>query len=148
MNYTNGLISPTSTTVSSSSSASVQIVFNGLPTAPTISGPSDLSRVTLSWAAPASPLTISDYIVQYRLGSSGSWTTFSDGTSGTPGAIVTGLTVGSAYQFQVAAVTSDGTGPYSSPVSVTVNSDLIVTFASSATVPVTSSSFTAATWNW
>jgi sugar lactone lactonase YvrE len=143
MNYTNGLISPTSTTVSSSSSASVQIVFNGLPTAPTISGTSDLSRVTLSWAAPASPLTISDYIVQYRLGSSGSWTTFSDGTSGTPGAIVTGLTVGSAYQFQVAAVTSDGTGPYSSPVSVTVNSDLIVTFASSATVPVTSSSFTA-----
>lgn len=115
LNFTNGLTSPTSTALNGwSGNAQVQFVYNGLPNAPTISGTSDLSRVTLSWTAPASALTITDYIVQYRLGSSGSWTTFSDGTSGTPGATVTGLTSGSAYQFQVAAVNSDGTGPYSS----------------------------------
>jgi len=144
-NYTNGLTSPTSTSLGGwSGNAQVQFVYNGLPNAPTISGTSDLSRVTLSWTAPASALTITDYIVQYRLGSSGSWTTFSDGTSGTPGATVTGLTSGSAYQFQVAAVNSDGTGPYSSPVSVTVNPNLNATFASAATVPVTVNGLTAA----
>ena len=65
-NYTNGLASPTSTAVNWDGTAQVQIVFNGLPTAPTISGTSDLSRVTLSWTAPASALTITDYIVQYK----------------------------------------------------------------------------------
>ena len=142
-NFTNRISSPSASYISYSGTGTVQIVYNGLPTAPVISGTTDLGAVSLSWSAPASALAITDYVVQYRLGSSGGWTTFNDGTSATTGARVTGLTAGSSYQFQVAAVNSDGTGPYSSPLTLTVSPDIVATFASAATVPVTVSSLTA-----
>ncbi len=77
-------------------------------------------QVSLTWNAPAdngSPIT--DYLVQYRPGGSGSFTTFSDGTSTTTAAVVTGLTNGTIYEFRVAAINGNGTSAFSSTVSST-----------------------------
>jgi len=72
------------------------------------------TQVGLDWDAPSSNGggAIIDYIVQYKLSSSGTWLTFADGTSTTSNATVTGLTNSSNYDFRVAAVNSAGTGPY------------------------------------
>ena len=80
--------------------------------------PSADRAVTLSWQAPAddggSP--VSDYVVQYRVQGSGTWTTLADGTSTATTATVTGLTVGTIYELRVAAVTAPGTGAWSAAV--------------------------------
>lgn len=86
-------------------------------TAPTsVAGARGDRQASLSWTAPisngGSPIT--DYIVQYRTDVAGSpWLTFGDGTSAATSATVTSLANGTAYRFRVAAVTSFGTGSYS-----------------------------------
>lgn len=78
------------------------------------------SQITLGWTAPADGgAAISDYVVEYKLSSSGTWLTFSDGTSTDTSVIVTGLTNSSSYDFRVSAVNSAGTGPSSNEVSGT-----------------------------
>ncbi|WP_157266618.1 fibronectin type III domain-containing protein [Azohydromonas aeria] len=65
----------------------------------------------LTWTAPtANGSAITDYVIQYRVTGSGSWTTFADGTSTTTSATVTGLTASTSYDYQVAAVNGVGTG--------------------------------------
>ena len=88
----------------------------GSPAAPTaVSGTAGNGAVSLIWTAPSDPgqSAISDYVVQYSSNGGGSWSAAVDmggtATSGT----VTGLTNGTAYVFQVAAVNSVGTGIYS-----------------------------------
>ena len=86
------------------------------PDAPTsVSGTSGDAQVSVSWSAPASNggAAITDYVVQYSTSSSGTYTTFSDGTSTTTTATVTGLTNNTVYYFKVAAVNSAGTSSYS-----------------------------------
>ncbi len=86
------------------------------PDAPTgLSGTPGSGQVSLTWTAPSdNGSAITDYIVQYRVNTpQGSWNTFADGTSTSTSATVTGLTNGTAYDFQVAAVNAIGTGPYS-----------------------------------
>jgi len=87
------------------------------------------AQVALSWSAPASDggVAISDYAIQYKLSSAGSWTTFTHGASTATTATVTGLTNGSSYDFRVAAVNSVGTGS-----NVTITG---VNIAAAATVP-------------
>ncbi|MCW2390978.1 fibronectin type III domain-containing protein [Sphingobium sp. B11D3A] len=66
----------------------------------------------LSFDAPSnggSPIT--DYVYQYKLAASSTWTTFADGTSGVTGATITGLTNGQAYNFRAAPVNSVGQQP-------------------------------------
>ncbi len=74
--------------------------------------------MTLSWSTPASDggAAITDYVVQYQVTGAGSWSTFSDGSSTATTATLTGLTLGTGYDFQVAAVNSVGPGPYSCTV--------------------------------
>ena len=95
------------------------------PGSPSLSaGPSGAGQVTLNWTAPASTGTpIRDYLVQYRdpVVHSGStapagWTTFTDGVSTSTSATVTGLNDVLNYQFRVAAINSDGTGPFSNQI--------------------------------
>ncbi len=77
----------------------------------------------LNWTAPSTVNTITDYVIQYRVYGASTWTTFDDGTSAAATATVTGLTNGNRYEFNVEAITSDGTGlssnnPNSRPMGV------------------------------
>src|SRR5690606_6216392 len=95
-------------------------VFAGQP-ATTPDAPAGLNavagvgQVALDWQAPVShggsPIT--DYMIQYSVDGSGSWTTFNDGISASTTAVVSGLTNGVAYRFRIAAVNNVGTGAYS-----------------------------------
>ncbi len=86
----------------------------GVPGAPTnVTGVAQDSAVALSWNPPVATggAAISDYVVQYAPASSPtSWTTFNDGVGTGTSTVVTGLTDGTAYIFQVSAVNSFGTG--------------------------------------
>lgn len=72
----------------------------------------------LSWVAPANSggRPITTYVVQYRLASAATWTTFARPASTVTSQLVTGLVNGSQYVFRVAAVTSLGTGAYTGAV--------------------------------
>ncbi len=78
----------------------------------TLTGTSLDEQVALSWSAPDDGgSSITDYVVQYKVVGAGSYTTFSDGTSTSASATVTGLTNGTSYQFNVYAVNAEGNGP-------------------------------------
>ena len=102
-----------------------------LPSAPVISGTSTDTAVTLSWSAPASGSAITDYIVQHRLAGGSSWSTLADGSSDSPGATVTGLNHNSSHQFRVAAVSPDGTGSYSSILTVATKKNFVLALSGS-----------------
>lgn len=89
----------------------------GAPTS--VSATAGNAQATVSWTAPVDNggYAITDYAVQFSSNGGTSWTTFSDGTSTTTTATVTGLTNGTAYVFRVAAINGAGTGPYSSATS-------------------------------
>jgi hypothetical protein len=83
----------------------------GTPSALSVSA--DSRRATLTWTAPSDGGTsITDYIVEYRLAASSSWTTWNDGVSAGTSATITGLENGENYLFRVAAKTSFATGDY------------------------------------
>jgi hypothetical protein len=89
----------------------------GAPDAPTaVGGSAADSAVNLTWTAPAltGQAAITDYSVQYALASNPtSWIDYSDSVSTATATAVTGLTNGTAYIFRVAAISSAGTGTYS-----------------------------------
>ena len=119
-NDTTGLTSASSSyvTVSAGVDASISITYTAVPSAPVISGTSTDTSVALTWSAPASGPSITDYLVQYRAAGGTVWSTFNDGVRSATGATVTGLNQSSSYEFQVAAVNADGTGAYSSAITV------------------------------
>ena len=87
------------------------------PAAPTsVTATAGNAQATVTWTAPSvlAQTPITDYVVQYSSNSGSTWTTFTDGTSTSAAATVTGLTNGTAYTFRVAAVNGVGTGAYSS----------------------------------
>jgi hypothetical protein len=100
-------------------------VASGTPTAPAqvtgLSATPGSAQVALSWTAPSSGgSAITDYTVQYRVTSvGGAWSTFSHTAGTATSRTVTGLTNGTGYDFQVAAVNSVGTGTYSSTIAAT-----------------------------
>lgn len=99
------------------SSNTTSLTIQDLPGAPTsVSGVDGNGQVVVSWTAPTSNggASISDYAIRYSSNSGVSWTTFTDGVSTSTSATVTGLTNGTSYIFQVAAVNTWGTGVYSS----------------------------------
>ena len=73
-----------------------------------------------NWTAPSgNGSAITDYDVEYRQGSTGSWTDVSHtGLSRT--ATILSLTDGQSYQVRVRSSNTHGAGPWSSPASVTV----------------------------
>jgi len=116
--YTFTVTATNSYGTSNASSASNQITTAttpGAPTSVTVSDPGTDGYALVSWTAPASNggSAITDYTVQYSSNSGSSWTTFSDGTSTSTSATVTGLTLNTAYIFRVAAVNAVGTSSYS-----------------------------------
>jgi len=73
----------------------------------------------VSWSEPVSDggSTITDYVVQYRLASANSWTTFMHAVSASTSITVTGLAASSSYVFKVSAVNIAGTGSNTDPSS-------------------------------
>lgn len=75
--------------------------------------------VSISWYAPVnSPALLTDYTIQYRTSATataaaGSWSSFAHTASTATTIVVTGLTAGTNYDFQVAAVINAATGSYS-----------------------------------
>ena len=136
----------TTTTTTTTSSTTTTTIAATAPSAPTsVSGASGDGQVSVSWSAPASNggAAITDYIVQYATSSSGTYTTFSDGTSTTTTATVTGLSNNTPYYFKVAAVNSAGTSSYST-VSASVTPKSVPPVVSSVTAGNASLTFT---WN-
>jgi len=86
----------------------------GVPTS--VSGTAGNGNLLLSWAAPANNggSVITDYAVRYSSNDGSSWTTFQHSALKATTATVTGLTNGTSYRFQVAAVNAAGTGSWSS----------------------------------
>jgi hypothetical protein len=97
-------------------SSGVTLTVQSTPTAPrSLTSTGKTKAVALAWTAPASVNigAVTDYIVQYRLQGSSTWTTFRDGTSTSRKATVTGLVKGRVYEFRIAAKNKAGTGAWS-----------------------------------
>ncbi len=74
-----------------------------------------------------------DYVAQYRTTiGPGSWVPFTDPVSAVPAMIVDGLADGVSYDFRVAAVNAAGTGAWSGPVTVALDSGVHPIEASSS----------------
>ena len=84
----------------------------GKPAAPTVTVDSHTS-VSVTWTAPTNTgPAINEYDVQYRAGTTGTFTPWSHtGTAKTT--TITGLASGTSYQVQVRAGSSEGKGPWS-----------------------------------
>lgn len=108
------------------------------PSAPSItSTTAGNGQVVLAWSAGASGTSsITDYIIQFSR-NNGSWTTFNDGVGTQTSRTVTGLTNGDSYEFRVAAVSTDGTSPYSSATSAVIPSSGSTTTTTSTTSTTT-----------
>jgi hypothetical protein len=113
------------------------------PGAPVITGVTPGSgQAVLTWTAPSSgTASITDYVIQLSE-NSGTWATFNDGTGTTTNATVTGLSNGSTYRFRVAAVTSVGTGSYSSASSAVTPGSVSTTTTTTTLAPSTSAPVT------
>ncbi len=91
-----------------------------VPDAPVVSATPTAGGANLSWTAPSSGgSAITDYIVQYKLSSDSTWSTFADGASASTSAMLTGLMVSTAYDFRVIAVNAVGNSVSSAVVSAT-----------------------------
>lgn len=97
-------------------STSVSATTNASATAPaqvtglTLGTPTSTTQ-PLTWTAPSNGgSAITDYLIEYKATSSGTWLTFSDGTGTTTSTTVTGLTASTSYDYRVSAVNAVGTG--------------------------------------
>lgn len=106
--------------VSSSVTPSSGATAPNAPTALTASGVTS-SSVGLSWTAPASDggSAITNYLVQYKLSASSTYSTFAHSASTATTTTVTGLASSSLYNFQVSAVNAIGTSTASTVLSTT-----------------------------
>ena len=99
----------------------------GTPTGLTASSITTTSA-SVSWTAVSGATS---YNLQYKVSTAGSYTTVSGLTSTSYN--LTGLTSGTAYQYQVQAVCSSGAGAYSSPSTFTTSSGSVTYCASKGT---------------
>jgi hypothetical protein len=105
-----------------SSGSSAGITPASVPGVPTnLAATVDDSSINLSWTAPVSNggSALTDYVVQYKLTTGGTWTTFADGVSTVPAATITSLSNNNSYDFRVYAKNIVGTGLSSVEVSAT-----------------------------
>jgi len=108
----------TTATASTTSAITVPGAVQSLATGTPTSG-----IMPLTWSAPITGSAPTDYTVEYKESSSGTWLPFTDGVSSATGASVTGLTPATAYDFRVTALNSAGSGAVSGTVSATTGSD-------------------------
>ncbi len=113
---------------STNASATPTFIGDGplVPTVPGVVRDLDSSQQTtisveLTWQPPASSgnSIITDYIVEYKPTSASGWTQFNDGFSSATNVNVTGLSIGTSYDFRVAAVNAVGQGSFAEKVTIT-----------------------------
>jgi hypothetical protein len=93
-----------------------------LPVTPVLGTPTVTdTTISLTWTM-SSDTGVTDYIVEYKASSSGTWLVFSDGTSTTKSATITGLTSSTSYDTRVKAVTGAGSGDYSNTQTISTAS--------------------------
>lgn len=79
----------------------------------------DKSAKVTWWAPSPANGTVTGFVIQKRVGTSGTWGSAGTVSASTRSYTVKGLSNGKKYQIRIAAKTSVGTGAYSSAVSVT-----------------------------
>ena len=79
---------------------------------------SNQPSLRVTWSAPSSERPIQHYQVDYRVGTSGSWSTWSPNPTSTS-VTLTGLQRGTSYQVRVRAGSDVGNGEWSNIVSGT-----------------------------
>ena len=92
---------------------SVPAVVTGVSLSPTVT--SNQPSLQVTWSAPSSYNAIQHYQVDYRVGTSGSWSTWSPNPTSTL-VTLTGLKRGTSYQVRVRAVSDAGNGVRSNTV--------------------------------
>ena len=115
----NGILAVSATTVTNA----YVLTPPGQPAAPSVSSVAgSTTSLSVTWTAPTNTgPTIDNYDLQYRQGTSGTFTDGPQNESGTSETI-TGLTANTLYQVQVRATNSDGNGPWSPSGSGQTNS--------------------------
>ncbi len=88
----------------------------GRPAAPSVSSvDGNTTSLSVNWTTPSNTgPAIDNYDLQYREGTSGSWTNGPQNVSGTS-ATISGLTESTSYQVQVLATNAEGDSPWSLP---------------------------------
>ena len=102
----------------------------GVPDAPTVVPATSVTSVTVTWTAPSNegpPIT--SYDLQYRVGNSGDFTTWTEDVTGTS-ATITGLAENTEYEVQVQATNAEGTGGWSASGSGTTDANAAPLFTS------------------
>ncbi len=122
---------------------SLGLIYPGKPTSLTATPAS--TSVALSWTAPVSNggSAITDYLIEYKTSAANSWSTFSDGTSTSTSATVTGLSGSTAYDFRVSTTSATGTGNTVSTTATTTDGT-----APSISAVVATPSTTSVTITW
>lgn len=110
-------------TVGTLSGASAAIVPRTVPGTPTsVTATRQNAQVSLSWTAPVSNggSAITDYEIEYSSDTGTTWVPFTDSTSTSTSAVITGLSNGTEYIFRVKAENIAGLGsPSTSSAAVT-----------------------------
>ena len=82
------------------------------PSSVSVSPLSEPGEISVSWTPPTPPTgsTVTGYSIQYRIGSSGDYTTTTDPGRGSTSTTISGLQLGRTYQVRVGARTEIGVG--------------------------------------
>ena len=128
----------------SSATATPPAQVTGLTLTPGAATGLNTTSMGLSWTAPApgSAGTIDDYLIEYKMSSTGTWSTWSHTASNAASATITGLQQGTNYDVRVSAISVNGTGTASSVVTKS-------TAIAQAAAPsgVTNNSWSTVSWN-
>jgi titin len=93
-----------------------------VPDAPTgLTPTAGNTQIGLLWTAPGNTggLALTDYVIDYKLNSTSTWSTYADGVSTTTTFTIIGLVNGTSYDFRVSAVNALGQGSASATVTAT-----------------------------